>query len=606
MLRSNTESRGNGNIRSRPSTPAGASRSNDNKKEGYGVNSQRGEKLNFTQSHVSTTPIRSWAESSASESSRNGRTILNALHESGDEKKDEECYDVFYPASSTSNHGQQQFSSRAVPGRATRQRRRRKRSSHNHGSWTNLFFQGGNPGKSTVWQVVFRNTQLRALLRRLSDSNLSTLIVAVALWYSLGVISIATSKLLLFTPSDSVEEIGASAYYAHVGGLAPIMLTFQQLLLGSTFLRFLHSTRFLQSSGVQPLARLCDSSETGATSPHKSIMPQGNGRQRHGHDTEHYGSIFQTYWQLLQHKDAKYLCYAGLCFSLGFYCTNLGFQAASAAFVETIKASEPITSAILAVAWGLELLNRREVTSLALIVCGVILSTLGNSPSTSATEDNDNEDGGFGMGASLISCTIVMTSNLCFSFRGLFQKVFQKRSKQSILMDDLNLQYRMQQMGVLVFGVPALLWEGRSVLEHIFQVSSHIGLIKSGVLIRYVGLATANAMAFASYKYVSLFSLLRLLDKLLVLVSPFIFYRFSLASTYLLSRISVVHHAALNCIRRIFAIVVTSILFASPISRTGVLGILISFGGFMSFTHAKAHKKHREKPNLLPLTRSQS
>jgi hypothetical protein len=65
----------------------------------------------------------------------------------------------------------------------------------------------------------------------------------------------------------------------------------------------------------------------------------------------------------------------------------------------------------------------------------------------------------------------------------------------------------------------------------------------------------------------------------------------------------VVHHAALNCIRRIFAIVVTSIVFANPISPKGVLGIFVSFGGFMSFTYAKAQKSQRPKPmsSLLPL-----
>ena len=189
---------------------------------------------------------------------------------------------------------------------------------------------------------------------------------------------------------------------------------------------------------------------------------------------------------------------------MGFYCTNLGFQAASAAFVETIKASEPITSAVLAVAWGLEILNRQEVTSLALIVCGVVLSTMGNqtSPATTTDDNISSEPEGWGLAAaSLLSCTIVMASNLCFSFRGLFQKLFQaNKSSQNIHMDDLNLQYRMQQMGVLVFMVPAVLWEGPAVLGHIYQVSSHIGLIQSGILFRYVGLATANAVAFASYK----------------------------------------------------------------------------------------------------------
>lgn len=67
----------------------------------------------------------------------------------------------------------------------------------------------------------------------------------------------------------------------------------------------------------------------------------------------------------------------------------------------------------------------------------------------------------------------------------------------------------------------------------------------------------------------------------------------SLASTYLLTRISVVHHAALNCTRRIFAIVLTSMLFRIPITWMSSLGIAISFASFMVFTYAKTTRnKH--------------
>mmetsp|Transcript_32234 Transcript_32234/g.78348 ORF Transcript_32234/g.78348 Transcript_32234/m.78348 type:complete len:517 (+) Transcript_32234:808-2358(+) len=516
MLRSSPTSRGNGNMRSRPSTPAGASRSSDR----FNSSSKTaGDKFNYNNhqiSHDSTTPNRrGWADSS-SDNLRNDDHTMTALHESRDEMEEEEFNSNDCTTVSNHGHHQQHSSiSRAVPGRATRQLRRRKRKSRKS-IWSNLFLQGKPAGKwSTAWQSLFFHNDT-AVVQKLFSSNLSTLVVAVALWYSLGIISISTSKLLLLAPPSDAHpmmgESSSSAYYTHVGGMAPIMLTLQQLLLGSTFLRFLLSIQFLQSPGVLPLASLlCDDSSVVA--PSKSPPGSSLRRQRNEHENQQYGStLFHTYWQLLQHQEARYLCFAGFCFSLGFYCTNLGFQAASAAFVETIKASEPITSAILAVAWGLELLNRKEVTSLALIVCGVVLSTLGNSPSSggddSSGDSNNDEDGGLGMAAaSLISCMIVMTSNLCFSFRGLFQKLFQKKKKKKIhhhqnvpMMDDLNLQYRMQQMGVLVFGVPALLWEGRSVLEHIYQVSSHVGLIQSGVLIHYVGLATVNAMAFASYK----------------------------------------------------------------------------------------------------------
>jgi hypothetical protein len=80
-------------------------------------------------------------------------------------------------------------------------------------------------------------------------SGYGTLLLAVILWYTLGVISISTSKLLL-TPSK--HHANSPRYYFHVGGVPPLILTMQQLLLGSSLLRFLLSIHFLNSPGLQP------------------------------------------------------------------------------------------------------------------------------------------------------------------------------------------------------------------------------------------------------------------------------------------------------------------------------------------------------------------
>ena len=290
---------------------------------------------------------------------------------------------------------------------------------------------------------------------------------------------------------------GSKRYYHHVGGVAPILLTFQQLALGSTFLRFLLSIRCLQSPGIQPLASLCidESSKTSMSSSSSMTASPSSLRNLRRMAAYNDVSLTETLVLMNQHVHTRYLCLAGFCFSLGFYCTNVAFEAASAGFVETIKASEPITSAVLAVSWGLEKLNTVEVTSLLTIVCGVITSTLGNNTPTASSSS------GGGVWSSILSCMVVMVANLCFSFRGLYQKLFQsKSSHSSVLMDDLNLQYRMQQMGVLVFFLPAVFWSGPSSIEHLYKVSSTIGLFKSGVLLRYLILSMTNALAFASYK----------------------------------------------------------------------------------------------------------
>lgn len=70
----------------------------------------------------------------------------------------------------------------------------------------------------------------------------SPLVMAVLLWYLLGVVSIGTSKLLLSSPNG----------HHGVGNVPPLYLTLQQLLIGSTLLRYLLRMRAFGSVGMQP------------------------------------------------------------------------------------------------------------------------------------------------------------------------------------------------------------------------------------------------------------------------------------------------------------------------------------------------------------------
>jgi drug/metabolite transporter (DMT)-like permease len=254
------------------------------------------------------------------------------------------------------------------------------------------------------------------------------------------------------------------------------------------------------------------------------------------------------------HIDTQLLLSA-IYFTLGFLFTNYGFRSGSAAFVETIKAAEPITSASTAVAWGIERLGKEEVFSLAGIVVGVILSTFGQNPPKAEITNKQTT-------SSVVAFLIVMISNLCFSFRGLHQKLFRAspRGKASS-MNDLNLQFRMQQIGVLVLFFPA-------IVANALWILSRATLFDMGEITRYIPLALLNGVAFTSY---------------------------NLASTYVLTRISVVHHAALNCIRRVFAVIVTSVVFGLSITALQVVGIATSVGGFFSFSYYKLKKGLKEK-----------
>ena len=411
---------------------------------------------------------------------------------------------------------------RAVPGRARKRR-------------------GTGTKRKSKSSSFWRRCYLRCWCKDLVQS-FSSLFLAVLLWYSLGVISIGSSKLLLS---------GRSGEDRSFGRVDPLFLTLQQLLIGSTLLRFLLKIHFLDSPGVQPLVS----------------SPPPSSQRRRGIQLSTLVSTVQSY--------PPHLILSGLYFSLGFLATNYGFSGAPASFVETIKAAEPITSATVAVWWGIEILSSKEVTSLATIVCGVLLSTLGNRQHHSA--DNGVEAStGSSLSETTKACLIIMASNLCFSFRGLYQKLFRATGVGRVI-DDVNLQFRMQQMGVILLMLPALIWNVPSALFQIWAIYAKHGFSANGIVLKYLGLSLINGCAFTSY---------------------------NLASTYILTRISVVHHAALNCIRRIFAIVVTSIAFNVPITITGSLGILLSLFGFMSFTHFKVQRQRTPKPvsSLLPVS----
>ena len=362
------------------------------------------------------------------------------------------------------------------------------------------------------------------------------LIVAVALWYLLGVVSIATSKLLLTHYTAAVP---------------PLVLTVQQLLIGTTLLRFLLHTHFLSSPGLQPAIASTNrhvSRRWSYVSPPPTTNSQFNPL---------------SFTRLGIHPK---LGAAGLFFTFGFYTTNMAFGGAAASFVETIKAAEPLTSAVVAWLWQIEILGQAECVSLGAIVAGVAFSTLGGSaaPAVSSTTTTTPTS----LTASLQTSCIVLVANLCFSFRGLYQKLL---SADGIQLDDLNLQFRMQQVGVAVLMVPALVWEGPAVVQYWW----HHGLGRH--FLRFVVLSIVNGLCFTGY---------------------------NLASTFILTRISVVHHAALNCLRRVFAIICTSLYFQNPLTLLGMCGIGLSTAGFLSFTHYKVQRQRQPKPlsSLLPVS----
>ena len=274
----------------------------------------------------------------------------------------------------------------------------------------------------------------------------------------------------------------------------------------------------------------------------------------------------------------------------------MAFGIASPTYVETLKAAEPISSAIFAVCWGIEKLTLLEILGICGIISGVLISCQGTNHTASMVSSVSTLEDDLSSNPSLLYATcIVVSSNLCFSLRGLYQKLFRQsveskrkqddtnnnnnntkslivsngnnsndsssKIQSNISIDDLNLQFRMQQIGVCILIIPCFLLNGSDIFHHIRTLLYTLTTKQFIVVIcKFVSWSILNGLSFSAY---------------------------NLASTYLLTRISVIHHAALNCTRRIFAILSTSIIFQIPITIQSMIGITISFISFMIFTYGK-------------------
>jgi drug/metabolite transporter (DMT)-like permease len=363
------------------------------------------------------------------------------------------------------------------------------------------------------------------------------LIMAGMVWYLVGVLSIVTTKILLTVEAE--EEEG----YA----VPPLVLTLQQLVLGSTLLRiYLGVTK-----GVQPLPKE-DRVVVGSTNSNSN---------------SNSNSMVSTLPPSMYYN----LVLAGLFNALDFLASNTSFSHSAASFVETIKASEPITTTAIALFFGIDKLRFPEAVSLGVLVSGVLCSTFGNTTTTDTTTDTigNEEEEPPNAHENIKTCMIVMTANVCFALRAKSQKLFRTQLQQqqqqqqplqgkkqpqpqpSQQLNDTNLLMRMQQIGALSLILPVLIFESPGIVLRTLDTSfeTHI---------RYTGLALLNATAFSSY---------------------------CVASCYVLTKLSVMQYTGLGCLRRMFAILSTSLVFGVPITPVGALGIGMCFCGFCSFTH---------------------
>lgn len=309
------------------------------------------------------------------------------------------------------------------------------------------------------------------------------IIGVIASWYLLGVVAIVSTKLLLME-----------------WNVPPLFLTFQQLLLASSLLR-LRLVAF-SHAGAQPMPVLTVRLRRGkSASDNDNVSVEDQACFADGTEHSNESVSFLTTAGKPSDDDEEnddstapldfYL--AGLFNCMDFLASNTAFSASTANFVETIKASDPITTTTVALVYGVDRLGLMEAGSLLLLVSGILLSTWGNGGSDEhgyhrALQGLDTP-AILSWEASVRSALLVVVANFSFAFRAMTQKLYQRHARVSL--NDDNLLFRLQQVGWMTLLVPVLVVYC-GTLRSVLAINEH--------KLDYAKLSLVNAIAYATYK----------------------------------------------------------------------------------------------------------
>jgi drug/metabolite transporter (DMT)-like permease len=267
------------------------------------------------------------------------------------------------------------------------------------------------------------------------------LFACIPVWFLVGVGAIVTTKILL-----TDWEV------------PPMLLTFQQLVVGSSMLRLVLKL----SNRVQPL-------------PWEEGQEEGE-------------SLKQTWGRIWEHHSDFLL--SGLFNGLDFLASNTAFIRSDASFVESIKSSDPITTTAVALAWNVDRLEGAESIGLSLLILGVMLSTWGNVQTINTVGTTQSEAPILFL-ESVIETLTVLIANMCFAFRAMFQKRYRSQPGEKQL-DDTNLLCRMQQTGALALVLPTLIAHAGTIFRATISATRVLQL-------EYLRLSLLNALCYSIY-----------------------------------------------------------------------------------------------------------
>lgn len=218
----------------------------------------------------------------------------------------------------------------------------------------------------------------------------------------------------------------------------------------------------------------------------------------------------------------------------------------SAGFAETIKSAEPLSTVMIGFLLLKEVNSAKTYSTLIPICLGVGLSCY------------HNED------FNVYGFLLAAASNFCFSGRAVLAKKLHVNYPDSL--DEINLFAYISLIG-LVFLVPiTALYEGSALVELYNNPGDSFQLNNSIFAGSFLMLFLINGSMFAVY---------------------------NLMSYVVLKHTDLVTHSVLNCFRRVFIIVFTSVYFGLHLSMFNMTGISIAVVGVMLFGYFRAAEKAR-------------
>ena len=287
------------------------------------------------------------------------------------------------------------------------------------------------------------------------------------------------------------------------------------------------------------------------------------------------------------------VCIIALSYSFGFVFTNAAYEFAAPAFVETVKAVEPLSTVALATA----ILGEREHM---LTLCSLVPLVLGVAMASGLG------DGHVAAAFSAAGMTLSLASNLSFSARAIATKQLRTAHPSvAAVRSDLVLFYHVSRLGVLWLLPMAGLLDARALASALIggsggtddghnssssgssssssssgsSSSSSRSDVGDGGEADGGGGADGHADGHAVKPQVLL---------LIILVNTASHAAYNAISFAVLNRVSVSSHAVLNIVRRVFMIGGTALILGTPISTYNWSGIAVCVGGCLTFAKGKS------------------